>query len=66
MAPKELIFGLIIAVLTFFTVMDSVKNPDKKKRGHYRSFKAPVASNAELFDAFSEKPEQKDEHIDNE
>jgi len=59
MAPRELIIGLVVAVLAFFTVMDSVKNPEKPKK-HYRSFKSPVVSNAELFDAFNSNDNQEE------
>ena len=58
MEVNELIVGFVIVALAFFTVMHSAKNPDNQnKKIHYRSFKSPVVSNAELFDTFNRKSE---------
>lgn len=54
MPPKELIVGLIVFAVVVFKIST---NSFSKKKKHYRSLVSPVASNAELFDAFSSPSE---------
>ena len=69
MAPLYWIFGLIAVGYIFFDIMNFEKNPEqytKKKRKFLRSPSNPVASNAELFDAFDNKLESKENNKDKE
>lgn len=66
MIPMHWLIGLLVVVYFIFDFLKFEKNPgeySKKKRKFLRSPINPVASNAELFDAFGVKPELKqDDH----
>ena len=64
MTPVHWIFVLIAICYFIFDIMKFEKNPEeysKKKKKFRRSATNPVASNAELFDAFNNKPELNEE-----
>lgn len=66
MTPLHWLIGLLVVVYFVFDIIKFEKNPEeysKKKRKFLRSPINPVASNAELFDAFGVQPElKKDDH----
>ena len=64
MTPVHWIFILIAICYIIFDIMKFEKNPEeysKKKKKFRRSATNSVASNAELFDAFNNKPEFNEE-----
>ena len=61
MEPVYLIGALVAIVYIIFDISRFEKDPAnyKAKKKHYRSFKSPVASHEELFDALGIKDDPK-------
>lgn len=55
MGGAVILWMLIVLCCTIWWVVEYIKKQQSgsKEKVHYRSMRAPVASNAELFDAFS-------------